>query len=88
MADHGKLSQRSLAFTDNTSAVEAVNLGAATAALEPDPLGEHLLSYLDDHNVLFSSDPRETLSLHCATVSAQEVINDLVAVISVVDGTH
>jgi hypothetical protein len=42
VADQGKLLQRSVAFTDNTSPVKDVNRGAATAVPEPDPLGEHL----------------------------------------------
>ena len=90
VADYEKLLPGSMALTDSNSPVESVNRDAAAAVLGPDPFGEYFPSFLDDYNVLFSSDREGSLSLYRASLSSAQVVkvlDDPVAVISaVVDG--
>ncbi len=90
VADYEKLLPGSMALTDSNSPVESVNRDAAAAVLGPDPFGEYFPSFLDDDNVLFSSDREGSLSLYRASLSSAQVVkvlDDPVAVISaVVDG--
>lgn len=90
VADYRALVQTSADVPDNRSPIRDVNREAATPVLGPDPFGEYFPSFLDDDNVLFSSDRGGSLSLYRANLATGEVIkvlDDPVAVISaVVDG--
>ncbi len=90
VADYQALVQASGILPDNRSPVGDVNREAAKPVLGPDPFGEYFPSFVDDDNVLFSSDRGGSLSLYRASLATGEVVkvlDDPVAAISgVVDG--
>ncbi|HTP60434.1 MAG TPA: hypothetical protein VMM82_16040, partial [Spirochaetia bacterium] len=91
VADYQALVQASADLSDNRSPVRDTNREAAVPVLGPDVFGEYFPSFLDNDNVIFSSDREGSLSLYradLATGSAARVLDDPVAVISAVpDGS-